>query len=229
MNDQDPIQDQKNKKRTTKRIVPQSEIELAQVAERASENWSQNKWLRLQWKKASVFRTEVARFQKALHAKRTAKAGRPQITLALKTLDKKIEESLNHVKGYLAEAYGKEASQNYYPAFGMLWRNNFYSFPVDQNGRLKALKMMVAALPAHNLQHRKYGLPFWQDCLDHYERLLHKAVSTDGTISKKVGEKKLLKKEIKKTLNSLILSIKANQPDNFKGTLRQWGFQKEKY
>jgi hypothetical protein len=35
--------------------------------------------------------------------------------------------------------------------------------------------------------------------------------------------------QVRKTLNALVLLIKANYPDTSAAELRQWGFKKEKY
>jgi hypothetical protein len=48
-------------------------------------------------------------------------------------------------------------------------------------------------------------------------------------VASKVGDKNILKKELKKALNAIVNIIKANYPDNYKEELRNWGFQKEKY
>jgi hypothetical protein len=48
-------------------------------------------------------------------------------------------------------------------------------------------------------------------------------------VASKVGDKNILKKDLKKGLNAVVLAIKANYPDNYKEELRNWSFQKEKY
>ena len=44
-----------------------------------------------------------------------------------------------------------------------------------------------------------------------------------------MGNKNILKADLKKSLNAIVSVIKANYPDNYKQELRNWGFQKEKY
>ena len=55
------------------------------------------------------------------------------------------------------------------------------------------------------------------------------AQHTDSSVSNIVGDKRQLKAELRKVLNSLVLLIHCNYPDTYKSVLREWGFQKEKY
>jgi len=88
---------------------------------------------------------------------------------------------------------------------------------------------MVAGINSEGFAGNTYGDTYWQNVRTNYGSLLTQAETSDSTVSGKVGTKNTLKKGIKKVLNSLVLSIKANYPDTWKQELRVWGFQKEKY
>ena len=104
-----------------------------------------------------------------------------------------------------------------------------YAFPLDQNRRLAALKLMVSGLKKYGLEERKYGIEFWTYIMTNYEYLLGQSTTVDGGISVKVGDKNMLKKALKKALAAIVHGIKCNYPDTYKQELRDWGFQKEKY
>jgi len=72
-----------------------------------------------------------------------------------------------------------------------------------------------------------YGLDYWTALADEYETLITSSKESAGNISIKASDKNILKTELRKTLNALILLIKANFPDNYAAVLRQWGFLKE--
>lgn len=210
-------------------VVPNTEIDLGKIASEVSRKWRTSKWLTLQWKKESDFANEVVQYNTVLSSRLKDGSSRPQITIQLEQLNSKIDDSLVYVKNYITEKYKKTASKSYYAAFGFIHKNNAYSFPADQNSRLESLKRMIEGIEEHGFENKEYGLAFWKDCFSDFEKTVQKAMDKDGAVSVKVGDKKILKKEVKKALNAIVLVIKANYPDTYKEELRSWGFQKEKY
>ena len=89
--------------------------------------------------------------------------------------------------------------------------------------------MIVAAISANGFDDKTYGKAYWLNIQTQFDELLGSASAIDSTVSNKVGDKNVLKKELKKGLNSLVAVIKGNYPDTYKQELRTWGFQKEKY
>lgn len=183
----------------------------------------------MRWLTPEQFTITTTSFASTLTSRNQTGSTRPQITKALKIVDQKIDGALSYVKGYITDKYKKETAKSYYAAFGMVHKNDNYSIPSDQNGRLEALGLLLEALAAHGFSAKEYGIAFWTPVRDEYKTLLQSATTTDGTISNKVGDKNSLKKEVKKGLNAIILAIQANYPDTYKTELRTWGFQKEKY
>lgn len=219
----------KKGKPSKKGVVPTTEIDLGIVAKNASKKWKENTWLTLLWKKEETFSDEVLNYNSVLSARLQDGASRPQVTQALTQLDRKIKDSIIYVKGYILEKYKKEASKSYYASFGFVHKGGGYIFPHDQNNRLEALKRMLEGIEEHGFQDKEYGYAFWRDCYMEYEKYLKLATEKDGAVSLKVGDKNVLKKEIKKVLNAIAGIIKINYPETYREELRNWGFQKEKY
>mgnify|MGYP003408366819 FL=1 len=217
------------KKSTKKRTVPQTDIDLGAVVTKATEKWKANPWLTLQWVKVDQFESDAINYNIILEARLTDGGSRPQIGKALKVLDKKIDDSLSYVKGYIAEKYKKESATSYFPAFGIEMKDGRYAFPRDQNKRLASLKLMVNGLEKNGFESREYGKKFWETILKDYEKLMKVANDLDGAISVNVGGKNVLKANVVKGLNALVNVIKGNFPETYKQELRDWGFQKEKY
>ena len=93
------------------------------------------------------------------------------------------------MKGYLKEAYGKEGAKSYFAEFGIEDRGGTYDLPRSQKERADALAMLVAALPTHGLQDRKYGTAYWQPIADGYADLTGKVRQAAAGLSGLVGEK----------------------------------------
>jgi hypothetical protein len=209
--------------------VPASDVDFGNVANTVSLKWDTSPWLTLLYTNSEKFAQDVASFRQILSSRQQVGANRPQITKALEILDKKIDDALAYVKGYIIDKYKKEAAPSYYPQFGIVHKTNKYVFPSDQNSRSAALDLMISGINENGFNDKEFGAAFWLDIKEKYNILLIKATSTDGTVSEKVGDKNALKSKIKKVLNSLILNIKSNYPETYKTELRNWGFQKEKY
>jgi hypothetical protein len=211
------------------RNVPRHEIELGNLALKVSNAWNANPWLVLQWTTAAEFATQAALFNELLYDKKSIKGKRPQTTLALKSLDKTINQDIIYVKSYLVEKYGKHAAKSYYAEFGIQQQLRSYILPRNQNSRLAALKLMVAALNAHDFTANQYGTAHWSTIKNEYENALALASKTDSSIAVNVGTKNQVKKKVIVTLNCLLLNIRSNFPDTYRSIFREWGFQKEKY
>lgn len=209
--------------------IPVADSDFGKVAAAVSTSWTSNPWLTLRWTTAAAFATAAAEFNAALAARQTSGGTRPQVTTALKALNKEIDNSMAFVKGYLAELHGKEKSLSYYSAFGITYDGRKYVIPVDQSNREDSLTLLLEALLNNGLQDRTYGTTYWTDIKTRYVDLVNQARALDGGISQKVGDKNELKSDIKKVLNSLINVLQGNYPDTYKQELRLWGLQKDKY
>jgi hypothetical protein len=209
--------------------VPVADLDFSNVVGKVSTKWNTAPWLTLQWLTVSEFETKTNTYQATLTTRIQTGNNRPQITKALKNINKEIDNKLANVKGYIADKYGKENAVSYYASFGIEFSNKTYHFPIDQNSRSEALELMVNAIATNGFNDKTYGTAFWTNIKTQFDNLLQLASDTDGTVSNKVGDKNALKKELKKALNAIVLVIKGNYPDTYKQELRTWGFQKEKY
>ena len=209
--------------------VPISDVDFGNVINTVSVKWAASPWLTLQWLTSANFATKATTYQTTLSARQQTGSTRSQTTQALKIMDKTIDEAVSYVKVYIVDKYKKESAQSYYAAFGIVKANDRYTLPIDQNNRSAALTLMINAIAINDFGTKEYGTDFWTDMKAQYDVLLTIATTTDSQVASKVGDKNILKKELKKGLNSIIIAIKANYPDNYKEELRNWGFQKEKY
>lgn len=209
--------------------VPASDISFGKVAVDVATKWMATPAITVLWKTSAEFSDEVTAYNNILSKRRNDGGNRPQLTKALVTLDKQINNGLLYVKGYIIDKYKKETAPSYYPSFGIEFRYKKYIFPIDRNKRLSSLKMMVDAIDANGFGSKEYGTAYWTSIQTQYALLLQQTTTLDGTISIKVSTKNQLKASLKKAMNSLILILKGHYPDTYKAELRAWGFQKEKY
>ncbi len=209
--------------------VPNKDVDFGKVVNSVSVKWSTSPWLELLWTTSTDFATKTASYQTTLGARIQTGSGRPQITQALKTLDKDINDKISYVKGYIVDKYKKEAAKSYYASFGFQLVGKAYKLPTDQNGRSAALTLMITAIESNGFGAKEFGTTYWSDIKNQYNSLLSQALTKDSQVSIKVGDKNILKADLQKALNSIILVIKGNYPDTYKAELRSWGMQKEKY
>lgn len=209
-------------------LVPLSDLDLRDVAMRVAANWKSSN-LRLVWITPEQFEQDAVDYAVLMDERLALGAGRKPITEELSQLDKEINARITHVKHYLADVYPREKAVSFYGEFGIARVGKTYQLPIDRNERANSLDRLVGALNKHNFQNQRYGSLFWKDIQNRYLRLMNEAGNTDSKVSERVKDKNELRTEIRKVLQSLILLVQANYPDNWRNVLRQWGYQKEKY
>ena len=209
--------------------VPEADIDFGSVVKKVKEKWNLSPWLTLQYLTAAQFAVKTDTFLQVLNARIEYGKSRPQVTNSLANINKEIDTRVSNVKGYIADKYGEENATSYYPAFGIEFINKSYTIAKDQNTRLEALQLMANAIVEHDFIDKTYGQNYWDTIKTKFTDFLETASQLDASVSSKVGDKNILKKDLKKALNSIVLIVKANYPENYKQELRVWGFQKEKY
>ena len=211
------------------RNLPNKDLALEVVSQNVEESWLTNTQITLIYMTQAQFSDNVTNYSDILHDRTTLAGTRPEVTSALKTWDKTLNDATLIVKGYINDKFTKKASKSYYKEFGIVKVGKGYKLPVDRDERNIALPMMLNAIIANGMQNNNFGKTFWENAVAKYSDLVTKAGSIDGNVSQDVGSKNELKKQIKKALNSLRIVIKGNYPETYKSVLRAWGFQKEKY
>jgi hypothetical protein len=209
--------------------VPLADIDFGSVVNKVKDKWNISAWLTLQYITYADFEPKAEQYITILNTRINYGKNRPKITNDIKLINKEIDSKISNVKGYIADKYGKENAISYYPSFGIEHYKKSYIIPKDQNSRSEALDLMVKAIIENDFIDKTYGKTYWEDIKVRFDALLLAASQLDSSVSNAVGDKNILKKELKKILNSIVLIIKANYPENYKQELRTWGFQKEKY
>jgi len=210
-------------------FVPTKDIDFGKVAEIASNKWEAETWLKLLWVTSDEFKQKQVLYNKILAIRLEQGGNKPKGVKEIAVLDKKINDTVSYVKGYIIDKYKKDSAPSYYKSFGFVFENKSNRFPKDQDTRLQSLNLMVKAIEENGFSDKEFGLAFWKNIRDKYQALLKQTSNNDGAISVNVKDKNVLKKSLAKIMNALVLNIKSNYPDTFKGVLRDWGFQKEKY
>jgi hypothetical protein len=213
-------------------LIPAGDLDFGTVANDAITKWKAEPWLTLQYISQGDAQQKVDLFNEIIGNRKEDGSDRPQVTVALKTVNEEIDGSLKYVKGYLSEEHGEEGKavvQSYYPAFGILKKGNTFEIPTDASNRAKALDLMLKGIKDNQFENKKYGLAFWTDIKTRYDALVKLSRDLDGGISDYVGEKNLLKEELHEILISLSIVLEGNFPKTYREQLRKWGFQKEKY
>jgi len=215
-------------KKVKRSSIPTNEVDLISIAKRVAEYWSSSE-LTLKWITAQEFINNINNFEQALNTQTTTKAGRSPIASQLSGLNKQIDVSIEHVKHYIIEKYGKRIATSYYAKFGIIRNTNSYKLPKDQEYRVKALQELLKGLESEGFGDKVYGTTYWSDIYNSYSALVNTTSTNISQVSAQVMTKYQLRSNIKTVLNSILLIIKANNPVTYEQENRVWGFQKEKY
>lgn len=215
---------------TTRKVgnVPNRPLELLAVGKRALENWNEDEF-RIRWIKKDGFANLLAEFEEYLTSGLTAGATRRQVTRELRNANKTIDKAISDLKRLMVNKYGSDYKAHLQHV-GIRLMGGKYSFPKNQQERKVALEMVCRYVENNpGLTSAELTLAYWQELLAEYNRCLNLAVDTDNTVTDSSMMKGQYKETIVRTLNALILIIKANYPDTYIQEIRKWGFHKEKY
>jgi len=209
--------------------VPRADIDLGSLCQLVGQNWKKCKWMTLQWMSVDEFTNSVAIYNGLLTDKTVQGSTRPQITRYLHQLDKKIDNSIEYIKAYLINKYSKTEAHAYYEAFGIIRHGNGFIIPKHRNTRQESLAQMLKGIAVEGFTKNAYGQAFWADVKNKFDGYVAQAKQMDSGVSEKTGNKNVLKKDLQRVLNAIIMMLKANHPFTWKTELRNWSFQKEKY
>jgi hypothetical protein len=210
-------------------IIPRKEADIRSLLRTVLVKWKANPAITLLWTNPDKLEQQVNQFEQASSQRMSTGAGRPIIRHEIRELDKAINTHMAYLKIYIMQKYGKELQTSYYPQFGLVKVGRYYKYPADRNLRSQALALTLLGIVKNGFSDEKYGIAFWQPIKTRYDELMKLISETDSIISRHVGDKKPLRREIVLTLNALIHILKGNYPKTWKIVLREWGFQKEKY
>lgn len=209
--------------------LPKKEADINTVAMAVAQAWAANPDIALIWTDAVKLKEAAEAFSASYMEREGAKGVRRSVTQDLKDVNMEIDTSTEFVKNYIADKFSKRNAPAHYVSFGIVKTRRQYKLPLDNDARLYALETMINGIEANGFNELKYGKAYWTALRERFANVKQQASETDKTSAEHVGIKAGQKALIRKTLNSLILSIKANYPDTWHEELRIWGFQKEKY
>ncbi len=209
--------------------IPTTDEDLYTVAFTVNERWKAYPGLTLAWITQPEIETIINSFRTTLDQRYTIGDTKSQIVNQLCTFDKTIDDSIEYVKGYIADKYSKKDAGSYYKQFGIVKVSNWYKLPNDRDSRRTALNKLVNALTAHGMSAEKYGTAFWTPIMTQYGTLLTQSINVDSQVSNLVSIKNSYKEQIVKFLMAVVHLFKANFPEDYDAKLRAIGFQKEKY
>ncbi len=209
--------------------LPTKDADLLHVSEMLNQQWLSNNWLTLRYKEQTEFDKNVKALRITLERRNTLGSKRPQQTNGLDELDAQIQDAVAYVKTYINDKFGPRNGPSHYAAFGIEHRNKSYQMPRDRERRKEALRLMVVAIHDNGFDAKPFGIDFWTDIKTRFDAALDDASLGTAAVSDSVSDLVLLRIEIRRVLQSVLLVLEANYPDNFEQVRRDWGFQKESY
>ena len=220
---------QKAAKKKAVRYTPEADADFSTVITNVNDAWKANTQIKLLWITQPEFETMVTGFNQSLQSRKSDGGNRPSQTSTLKNLNAQMDKGVQEVKTCIAYKFKKANATAQYARYGIVKENRAYVLPKDNDERLKALPLMIAAIAADGFGNEEYGTAFWTGIEQEFTTALKAASTTDGKVTGSVSTKGVAKKGIIKAMNALRLTLEANYPDTYKAVYREWGWQKEKY
>ncbi|UMY64355.1 MULTISPECIES: hypothetical protein [unclassified Flavobacterium] len=217
-----------NKSHAHRGTLPQKDTDLADVALHVAKTWADDPSLTLRFTDSKAFFSLVTDYRALLDTKNGQVSERRGVTLRIAEAEKEITKGVRQVKLFLAQKYDTGAL-DHFGRFGLVHQGKNFRLPSDQSKKRDALLVMKNAVVSEGWGDSRYGADFWQSTLDRFDALLTEARTIDGTISGLVADKNSKRDAIRKTLNAIVLSLKAAYPDGHEGALRKWGIQRDKF
>lgn len=227
----DNLQETDNKlsgKKSTLSNIPRRDADMLGVFRSVNLKWDEAQFV-IAWITKARFVELVNTFYNLLLNRKTVGASRGSVTEELKDLNLEIDRSIEHVKNKLAETYGsKKEAMVHYPAFGIV-KESSYKLPKAKEKRFNNMNLLINGLKLYGFENMTYGLQYWTDIQERYNRNIDKARHTDGSVSVKVGNLDEMRDELRLFCNSFIHIVRGNHPVQWRNIIRDYGFQKEKY
>jgi len=209
--------------------IPAADIDFMDVSKKVATTWLATPEITLVWKKSGDFDKQVQDLSLIISSRKATGSLRPGQSFTLKQVDKQIDTAVGEVKIYIKRKFKTAGAAAQFARYGIIKEGTQYRMSRDRNNRKEALKLMIDAIAADGFNNEEYGTAFWTDMQTNYSAALDAANNTTGAVSGKVATKNEQKKDIRKVLSSLLLVIKGNYPDDYRGVYRKWGWQKESY
>lgn len=211
------------------RLIPRKNADMLSLAQSVNTKWAATPALTLLWITQPQFATMVGGFDTNLANRLQVGSGQQAKTQTLAQLNKTIDTAVTDVKTYIEKKFKKANAPANFSRYGIVVENSTYRLPKDNDKRLLALPLMVAAIAADGFGTEEYGTVFWTTALADFKTALGNTTTTAKGISNKVAAKDTDIENITKVINSIIKLIEANYPDTVDTTLREWGFLKQNY
>jgi len=212
----------------SKATIPHSETEFLSVAKNVQKYWSASE-LKLGWTDADELLVKINDLHTNTEQARSIKANRRPVSREIKLLSAEINANLSSVRTAVKMKLGEENYDVYLPQLGFLHSSKGYLFPRNAESIMVSLTQLINGITQLGLSPYLYDESYWQAMLEKFKTKVETSRKMAAEISALVSQKLVLKREIRKILNSVVLLLRANYPDSYKHVLRSWEVQKERF
>jgi hypothetical protein len=86
--------------------------------------------------------------------------------------------------------------------------------------------MVIKGIADDGFGTKEYGTAFWTQLEADYKVALKQSTDNQQAISGIVGQKDVLKAEVKKVLQALLHLLEGNYPDTYESVALEWGYKR---
>ena len=212
----------------SKATIPHRETEFLSVAKNVQKYWSASE-LKLGWTDADELLVKMNDLLTNTEQARSIKANRRPISREIKLLMAEINSNLSSVRTAVKMKLGEENYDVYLTQLGFVHSSRGYLFPFNAESIIISLTQLINGIARLELSPYLYDEAYWQAMLEKFKTKVETSRKMAADLSALVSQKLILKSDIRKTLNSVVLLLRANYPDSYKHVLRSWEVQKERF
>jgi len=217
---------------TTKRktsLIPRSMAQKIATGRIASAKLKERKWTSEQMT-TDDFDNAINNADEVVKSKSKNKTSLTPNRLLGSQLKKKANQGISGLKNLLTHKYSRNIAKNYFGNYGIEKINKKYILPQKIVEMIVAIDKLIIELAKGDIVSDIYDVAFWTNIRNGLQEQLDNSTTGKGSISQDAAKIAGLKNTLDDYLNIIINLIYVHVPkDQVAATLREFGFQKERY
>lgn len=213
------------KKSHPKGLLPKSDTERVIVGGMVGENMKASNYT-LTWTSGEVLTGLSERLRDLLNLGGSRYSMRSQEVDVKNFKRSEIKARASRLKSFMRSLHGDKAAALMFGEFGFIHSGNKYEFRGTEAGFVQSILECLNACEKYQILSPDFGKPYWDEVYSSFSQSVLKTRTQTGEINESKADKEDVRRQIDRILKSVSLMIQAENPDNYKDILMQWGFKR---
>jgi hypothetical protein len=110
--------------------------------------------------------------------------------------------------------------------FGFIHEKKKYTFRTTESGFVQSILECMKACEKYQILSPEFGKPYWEIVYNSFSSHVLNTRSATGDINESKMAKEDVRNRMDRIFRAVALLIQAENPDNYKDVMRQWGYRK---